>query len=107
MKDSFTIRKSDLEKLGKNLIKEIDHFLHDDYIVKDFPELEPDRKNFDDSKNILKDKFESESLSIDEMYRIFVNTKLDEEIDGDLYLKKEGYLELYNVLFVTYMYLED
>ena len=105
MKDTVTIKKSDLKKLGKILIKEIDNFLHDDYIVKDFPELQPDRENFDDSKNRLKDKFES--LSIDEMYHIFVKTKLDDEIDGDLFYKKEAYLYLFNVFCIYHSFLDE
>ena len=30
---SVTIRKSDVERLGKDLIKEVDYFLHDEYII--------------------------------------------------------------------------
>ena len=37
MKDSVTIKKSDVEKLGRDLIKEVDNFLHNEYIIKSFP----------------------------------------------------------------------
>ena len=107
MKDSVTIKKSEVEKLGKDLMKEIDIFLHDDYIVKDFPELNPDRENFDNSKNRLKDKFESESLSMEEIYNILLEIKLDFEIEEDVFCKKESYLNLYKVLFYGYMELES
>ena len=106
MKESVTIRKSDLERLGKDLMKEIDNFLHDEYIPT-FPEMKLDQKKFDESVNIFKDKYESGSLDLQEMYDIFVEIKLDDEIDGDLYFKKEAYLDIYRVLFVDYMYLED
>ena len=86
---SVTIRKSDVERLGKDLIKEVDYFLHDEYIINSFPEMKLDQKKFDDSVNKLKDKFESESLNIEEIYHILLEIKLDDEIDGDLFFKKE------------------
>ena len=88
-------------------MKEIDYFLHDEYIVSDFPELNIDREKFDDSVNRLKDKFESETLNIEEIYHILVKIELDDEIDGDLYYKKEAYLDIFRVLFTNYNYLED
>ena len=81
--ESVTIRKSDVERLGKELIKEGDYFLHNEYIINTFPEMKLDQKKFDDSTNKLKDKFESGSLNIEEMYHIFVGINLDDEIDGD------------------------
>ena len=107
MKETVTIRKSDIEKLGKELIKEVNNFLHDEYIINTFPETKLDQKKFDDSVNRLKDKFESESLNIEEMYHILVKIELDDEIDGDLYFKKESFLNLFNVLLFSYMDLED
>ena len=107
MKDTVTIRKSDVEKLGKKLIKEVDYFLHDEYIINTFPEMKLDQKKFDDSVNRLKDKFESGSLNIEEIYHILLEIKLDDEIDGDLYFKKGSYLDIFRVLFVSYMDLED
>ena len=107
MKENVTIRKSDVERLGKELIKEIDNFLHDEYIINTFPEMKIDQKKFDDSLNRLKDKFEGGSLNIEEIYHILLKIKLDEEIDGDLYFKKESYLDIFRVLFVSYMDLED
>ena len=105
--ESVTIRKSDVERLGKELIKEVDYFLHNEYIINTFPEMKLDQKKFDDSSNKLKDKFESGSLNIEEMYHIFVGINLDDEIDGDLYYKKKSYEDLFRVLFISYMYLED
>ena len=66
-----------------------------------------DQKKFDDSVNKLKDKFESGSLNIEEIYHILLEIKLDDEIDGDLFFKKEAYLDIYRVFYVSYMYLED
>ena len=106
IKESVIIRKSDLEKLGKKLMKEIDNFLHDEYILT-FPKMKLDQEQFDKSVNELKDKYESESLDIKEMYYILTEIRLDEEIDGDLFFKKEAYLNLFQVLFVNYIYLEN
>ena len=107
MKETVTIRKSDVERLGKDLIKEVDYFLHDEYIIDTFPEMKLDQKNFDNSVNKLKDKFESGSLNTEEIYNILIKINLDDEIDGDLFYKKEAYLDIYRVLYVGYMYLED
>ena len=105
IKESVIIRKSDLEKLGKDLMKEIDNFLHYEYILT-FPEMKLDQEQFDRSVNELKDKYESESLNIQEIYDILTRINLDDEIDGDLFFKKEAYLNLFQVLFVNYRYLE-
>ena len=91
MKETVTIRKSDVERLGKDLIKEIDYFLHSEYIINTFPEIKLDQKKFDDSVNRFKDKFESKSLNLEEMYHILLEIKLDDEIDGDLYYKKKSF----------------
>ena len=107
MKETITIRKSDVEKLGKDLMKEVDNFLHSKYIINNFPEMKLDQEKFDRSVNKLKDKFESESLDIEEIYHILTRIKLDDEIDGDLYFKKEAYLRLFQVLLVDYTYLEN
>ena len=105
MKESVTIQKSDVERLGKELMKEVDNFLHDEYIINTFPEMKLDQKKFNDSVNRLKDKFESGSLNTEEIYHILLKINLDDEIDGDLYYKKEGFLDLFRVLFVSHTYL--
>ena len=39
MKETVTIRKKDVEKLGKDLIKEVYELLHDDFFRETFPVL--------------------------------------------------------------------
>lgn len=107
LKDTVTIRKSDLKKLGEDLMKEVDKFLNDEYIIKTFPEMILDRKEFDRSVKNLKEKNGSESLNMNDIYHILTKIRLDEEIDGDLFYKKKGYLHLFQVLFVDYRYLKD
>lgn len=102
IKESVTIRKSDLEKLGKELMKEIDLFLHDDFILT-FPEMKLDQEEFDKLVNESK----NESLNLEDIYYILNRIKLDDEIDGDLYYKKKSYKDLYKVLVCCHSYLED
>ena len=66
-----------------------------------------DQEKFENSINRLKDKYESGSLNIQEIYDLLVKINLDDEIDGDLYYKKELYLDLLKVLFTSHLYLED
>ena len=103
MKESVTIRKSNVERLGKELLKEVDNFLHDEYIITTFPEMKLDQEKFENSMN----KYKGKSLDLQEMYDIFVNINLDDEIDGDLFFKKKSFEDLFRVLFTDYMYLED
>ena len=105
MVDTVTIRKSDVERLGKKLMKEVNDFLDDEYIISTFPEMLADQKKFDDSVNKLKTKYESGSLNTDEIYHILNRINLDDEIDGDLYFKKKAYLDIYRVLSVGHTYL--
>ena len=107
MKDSVTIRKADVERLGKELMKEVDNFLHDEYIITTFPEMILDQKEFDRSVNKLKDKYESGMLNTEEIYHILLKIYLDSEIDEDLFFKKEAYLDIFRVLNTGNMYLED
>ena len=107
MKESVTIRKSDVKRLGKELMKEVDNFLHDEYIITTFPEMILDQKQFDKSVNKLKDKYESGMLNTEEIYHILLKIYLDSEIDGDLFFKKEAYLDIFRVLNTGNMYLED
>lgn len=106
-KPSVTIRKTDLERLGKELLKEINNFLHNNYIITNFPEMKLDQVSFDRSINFFKDKYESNSLNIEEMYNIFTKLYLDEEIEGDLYFKKKSYEDLFRVLFSSHNYLDN
>ena len=101
MNETVTIRKSDVEKLGKDLMKEIDNFLHDEYIITTFPEMILDQKEFDRRVNL----FKSESLDTEKIYDILTRIYLDDEIDGDLYFKKNAFLHLYQVLLIDYSYL--
>ena len=40
------VRKKDVERLGKELVKEIFEFLHDEYILSNFEEMKEEQKKF-------------------------------------------------------------
>ena len=101
IKDTVTIKKTDVENLGRNLIVEIDNFLHDDYMIT-YPEIKLDQEKFD--KLMEKNK---ENLTVETIYYILNRIKLDEELNGDLYYKKESFKDLFKVLSTSYSYLKD
>ena len=117
--EDLVIKKSDLEKFGKNLMKKIDEYLHDEYTLT-FPEMKLEQEKFDKYLNkipesiyrnielekiTLKEKYKNENLSIGEMYDILDRVNLEFELDEDLYCLKEAYLYLYLVFDQYYTYL--
>ena len=59
---SVIIRKKDLDKLGKEVLKEVYEFLHDEYILNTFPEMKEEKKKF--FKNLVIGKFENVNYTI-------------------------------------------
>ena len=51
------IRKKDVERLGKELVKEIYEFLHDEYILSKFEEMKEEQKKF--LRNLVLFKFKN------------------------------------------------
>ena len=49
------IRKKDVERLGKELVKEIFEFLHDEYILSNFEEMKEEQKKF--LRNLVLNEF--------------------------------------------------
>ena len=98
-KESVTIRKSDLEKLGRDLMKEVDEFLHDEYMLT-YSNIKSDQEKFDKLT-----KYQTKNLSIRNIFDILTRIKLDDELHGDLYYKKESYLDLFKVLVSSHSYL--
>ena len=56
------IRKKDLERLGKEVLKELYDFLHDEYILNAFPEMKEEKTKF--LKNLVIGKFENLNYTI-------------------------------------------
>ena len=49
------IRKKDVERLGKELVKEVYEFLHNEYILSNFEEMKEEQKKF--LRNLVLNKF--------------------------------------------------
>ena len=100
IKESITIRKSDLKRLGLDLMKELYSYLHSEETISYFPELKLEQEKFDKLVN------KNDNLNSKEMFHIFLSLDLENERDGDLYYKIKGYEDLFRVLSVNYTYLE-
>ena len=129
------IKKSDVENLGKKLMKEVYEFLNDEYIlsfekmkkekdkleknlidfyfnikkIKYFPYFKKDENEEKIKKFHLRKieiKIEDESLDIDLIFKVLDNLELEFEIDEDLYCKNKAFLNIYKVFTHSYTYLE-
>ena len=140
--DEVVIKKKDVDRLAKELLKEIFDFFHNEYIINNFEEMKIEKPKFLNNlvfnhiiysnkkgeKNELhkpflesffnKKEFEYTSKLVDEamkddgidtsgIYQTLIDLNLDEEIDGDLYFKKESFLDIFRVFDTGYTYLKD
>ena len=93
------IRKKDVERLGKEVLKEVYNFLHDEYILSNFEEM-----------NIKKVEYvamKDNGFNIEKIYHFLLNLNLDNEIDEDLYFKTKAFLDIFRVFDNDYIFLED
>ena len=133
--EEIIIRKSDVENLGRKLIKEVYKFLHDEYILT-FKEMKVEKdkqekylikfyfKNYDyifvnngylkeiedESKyeeylKEIENKIKNESLDIDYIFKVLDLINLKMEIDEDLFCKKKAFSYIYCVFNFYYSYL--
>ena len=123
------IKKKDIEKFGKKLMKKVYKFFHDKHtlsfeemniekykieknLILHYFELYDDIEMMDDSilnicLKILENKIKDEKLSIDFIFKILNNVKLDFEINGELYVEKKAFLDIYNVFDFYYKFSKD
>ena len=136
------IRKKDVERLGKELVKEVFEFLHDEYILSNFEEMKEEQKRFlrnlvlfkfrsvnysvkqkenswsikyeefneskyEEELKLIKDEIENERLDTNLIFETLNNLNLDSEICGDLFYKKEAFLNIFKVFDSDYNYLKD
>ena len=134
------IRKNDLERLGKELLKEVYEFLHDEYILNNFSEMKLEKQkflrdlvrfkfgidnytvkqegkswkveynNFDESKyeedlKSIINEIENKTLDIQLVFTVLNSLNLNEEIDGDLFFKKDAFINIFKVFDMNYSYL--
>ena len=118
--EDLVIRKKDIEKLGRKLMKEVYKFLHDEYILtfeemkvqkdkikkhlfylkklmfdeikyKNYEEIIEDEIKYKKYLKEIEDKIEDESLDIDLIFEVLDRIELEFEIDEDLYDKKKHF----------------
>ena len=129
------IRKKDLDRLGKELLKEMYDFLHDEYILTEFEEMEFVKEKFlhnliknhintlyrefeitDEKRKALLENFISKKMELKEnaMKDGGIDTKgiydtllrISKIKDEDLYFKTTAFLDIYRVFEIGYKYLE-
>ena len=79
------IRKKDVERLGKELVKEVYEFLHDEYILSTFEEMKEEKKKF--LRELVLNKFRSVNYTTKQRentwsikYEEFDESKFDDEL---------------------------
>ena len=79
------IRKKDVERLGKELVKEVYEFLHDEYILSTFEEMKEEKKKF--LRELVLNKFRSVNYTTTQRgntwsikYEEFDESKFDDEL---------------------------
>lgn len=127
------IKKKDIDKIGKKLMKEVYHHIHDDYMLT-FDEVKSERDYFDKNlvskflifykqkekkygeivemtyEDLLKkieDEIKNETLDVEIIYHFLNGLKLNPDIDEDLYYSRKAFISIYDVYYYHYMYLKD
>ena len=100
------IRKVDVERLGKELIKEVYEFLHDEYITSRFPEMKLLQNKF--LKDVVYKSFRhynvtkiTTNTSLELKYKEFDDSKFEEELKCVIEQIKDGTMDIdviFNVL---------
>ena len=118
----LVIRKKDIIKMGKDLIKEVYEFLNNDYFKETYPEeINKTSNTFNNylvqrvfgnrdcttHEKDLETLIKYGKLDIEIVYETLKNLDLDMEIHEDLYFKNRAFLNLYSVFDIDYTYLED
>ena len=127
----LVIKKSDIEKYGRKIMKEVYEFLNDEHILT-FEEMKVEKNklekylvNFylsmiyeigvikhkkDVYDNYLKElvaKIEDESLDISLIYDVLKCIELEFEIDEDLFVKNKAFIYFYSIYYFYDYYLKE
>ena len=135
--EAVIIKKKDLERLGKEVLKEVYYFLDNEYIVNEYENIKEEQKklnrrlilhevktnnefknyfDLDEDRVIEKYKKISKSIEdrvkngiyfIDTIYHFLIDINLEKELDDDVLFKLEAFLEIYRVVSYHHSYLED
>ena len=94
------IRKKDVERLGRELIKEVYDFLHDDYIITNFEEMKVEQKRFE--KDLAYKRFRELNVtttsspgSIKWEYKQLEEDKFEEELKSGVEEIKNGTMDIH------------
>ena len=113
------IRKKDVKRLGKEILKEMYYLFHDEYILSKFEEMKEVKNRFlinlalNHITLLNKEKELKVNIKLDEgndikgIYNTLRSTNFSMKIDEDLYYKKMAFLDIFRVFEVSYMYLDE
>ena len=81
------ITQKDVNRLAKELLKEIFDFLHDEYILSTFEEMKEEQKKFlkNLAQNNINLEFVKDDIDTERIYEVMDDFELDMEIDEDSY----------------------
>lgn len=120
----LVIRRKDLIKLGREVIKEVYELFKDDYYIKTYPKKTTEtldkfyyylnqsqfcfykKSNYEKDLESVKIMIKYDLLDIKIIYETLHNLELDRELNEDLYFKIKAFLNLYSVFDIDYIYLE-
>ena len=93
--ETITIKKSDLQKFGEDLMKKIDEYLHDEYTLT-FPEMKIEQEKFDKYLNKVP-KFKYLSFELEKYITEDSDILKDSDIvkDTDMVIDKRTLKERY------------
>ena len=129
--EEVVIRKKDLDRLAKTLLKEIFEFIQDKDSLKELKRdflnyliysNNKDKENeyssllenilnkestFEDFLKLVEDSMKNDNINTEDIYYVAQDFKLDMETDEDLYYKKEAFLDIFRVFETGYTYLNN
>ena len=140
--DEVVIKKKDVDRFAKKLLKKVYDFFNNKYIIETFPEMRVEKtkflnrlvynhilylnkkgkenelhkqfvecffnkKEFEHISTLVDEAMKDDSIGTEGIYLTLNELNLDDEINGDLYCKKNSFLDLYRVFDNGYSYLKD
>ena len=96
------IKQKDVERLGKEVLKEMNDFLHDEYILSEFEEMKKEQEKF--LKNLAK---EGDGIDTEGIFHTLNSLNLNMELNEDLYFKTKAFLDIFKVFDFAYTYLDE
>ena len=98
---AIIIKQKDIKRLGKELIKEMNDFLHDEYILSESEEMKKEQEKFLENLAMKGDGIDTEGI-----YHTLNSLNLNMEINEDLYFKTKAFLDIFRVFDVENTYLD-